>query len=95
MTFGDGRQFGRAAGVPTPQFPGRFIPDYDRSASVIASGAPVAYTMRISLGLAGLSGVTSESSTCTMTGSTAVAVRVRLPVGSRSVGLPIQLGKWC
>jgi isoquinoline 1-oxidoreductase beta subunit len=41
VSFGDGRQFGRAAGVPTPQFPGGFIPDYDMSASVIASGVPL------------------------------------------------------
>jgi isoquinoline 1-oxidoreductase beta subunit len=41
VSFGDGRQFGRAAGVPTPQFPGGFIRDYDMSASVIASGVPL------------------------------------------------------
>ena len=35
---------------------------------------PVAYTVRISPGLAGLSGVTRELSTCTMTGYCAVAV---------------------
>src|SRR5271157_1505241 len=35
---------------------------------------PVAYTVRISLGLAGLSGVTRELSRCTMHGPTAAAV---------------------
>jgi len=41
VSFGDGRQFGRAAGMTTPQVPGGFIPDYDMSASVIASGVPL------------------------------------------------------
>jgi isoquinoline 1-oxidoreductase beta subunit len=41
VTFGDGKQIGRAAGVPTPQFPGGFLADYDMSASVIASGVPL------------------------------------------------------
>jgi isoquinoline 1-oxidoreductase beta subunit len=41
VSFGDGREFGRAAGVPGPQVPGGFIADYDMSASVIASGVPL------------------------------------------------------
>ena len=41
VSFGDGRQFGRAAGMTTPQVPGGFIRDYDMSASVIASGVPL------------------------------------------------------
>jgi len=41
VSFGDGKQFGRAAGVPTPQFPGGFLAHYDMSASVIASGVPL------------------------------------------------------
>ena len=41
VTFGDGKQIGRAAGVPTPQVPGGFLRDYDMSASVIASGVPL------------------------------------------------------
>ena len=41
VSFGDGRQFGRAAGMTTPQVPGGFIPHYGMSASVIASGVPL------------------------------------------------------
>jgi isoquinoline 1-oxidoreductase beta subunit len=41
VSFGDGRDFGRAAGVPLPQFPTGFVADYDMSASVIASGVPM------------------------------------------------------
>jgi len=41
VSFGDGREFGRAAGVPLPQFPTGFVADYDMSASVITSGVPM------------------------------------------------------
>ena len=41
VSFGDGRDFGRAAGVPLPQFPTGFVADYDMSASVITSGVPM------------------------------------------------------
>ena len=41
VSFGDGKQFGRAAGVPMPQGPGGFVPDFEMSASVIASGVPL------------------------------------------------------
>ena len=41
MTFGDGRNIGRAAGVPMPQGPGGFLEHFEMSASVIASGVPL------------------------------------------------------
>lgn len=41
VSFGDGREFGRAAGVPLPQFPTGFVADYDQSASIIVSGVPL------------------------------------------------------
>ena len=41
LTFGDGKEIGQAAGVPPGQVPGGFLPDYDMSASVIASGVPL------------------------------------------------------
>jgi len=41
ISFGDGKNFGRAAGVPMPQGPGGFVADFDMSASVIASGVPL------------------------------------------------------
>jgi isoquinoline 1-oxidoreductase beta subunit len=41
VSFGDGRNFGRAAGVPMPQGPGGFLAHYEMSASVIPSGVPL------------------------------------------------------
>jgi len=41
VSYGDGKYFGRAAGVPMPQGPGGFLRDFEMSASVIASGVPV------------------------------------------------------
>ena len=41
VTFGDGKNIGRAAGVPMPQGPGGFLPHFEMSASVIASGVPL------------------------------------------------------
>ena len=41
VSFGDGKYFGRAAGCPSPQSPGGFIPHFDMSASVIASSVPL------------------------------------------------------
>jgi len=41
VSFGDGRDFGRAAGVPMPQGPGGFLRDFDMSASVVASSVPL------------------------------------------------------
>ena len=41
VSYGDGKNFGRAAGVPAPQGPGGFLPHYEMSASVIASGVPL------------------------------------------------------
>jgi len=41
VTFGDGRNIGRAAGVPMPQGPGGFLQHFEMSASVIASGVPL------------------------------------------------------
>jgi isoquinoline 1-oxidoreductase beta subunit len=52
VSFGDGRQFGRAAGVPLPLMPAGFLADYDMSASVIASGVPLG-----SLRAPGLNGI--------------------------------------
>ncbi|MES1256007.1 MAG: molybdopterin cofactor-binding domain-containing protein [Acidobacteriota bacterium] len=52
VSFGDGRQFGRAAGVPVPLMPGGFVADYNMSASVIASGVPLG-----SLRAPGLNGI--------------------------------------
>jgi isoquinoline 1-oxidoreductase beta subunit len=41
VSFGDGRNFGRAAGVPPPQGPSGSIAHFEMSASVIASGVPL------------------------------------------------------
>jgi isoquinoline 1-oxidoreductase beta subunit len=41
VTYGDGRNIGRAGGVPMPQGPGGFLPHFEMSASVIASGVPL------------------------------------------------------
>lgn len=41
ITHGDGKEVGRAAGVPPPQVPGGFLRDYDTSLSVVASSVPL------------------------------------------------------
>jgi isoquinoline 1-oxidoreductase beta subunit len=41
LTYGDGKEVGRAAGIPPGQVPGGFVPDYDTGISVIASNVPM------------------------------------------------------
>lgn len=40
VSFGEGKEFARAAGISPDEFPGRFLPDYALGASLIPFGVP-------------------------------------------------------